>query len=452
LPSEPTLTHYFCYGSNMVESMLLKAAPNLEAVSPARIHDWALRFNRSSTTWQGGAADISPQPGLTVWGRLFRFDGKPEWAGLDRKEGAHSGAYERRAIEVEVFESAEASVVWAATYMVPDIRRPSNEIPPSDAYLKSMLLGAREGGLPTEYIRFLEWLLVERRLHEQRTRGFRDGLLVLPTVNRTGAGAGPLLILNQIDADKFSIRRHAAVKMLDRPSALARVATGAGDPRPGTCRLDQNIRHVLTHRTIETYGYHVDVEPVTRARTPRLSRLMRSRVILLRVDSPALADSEKGIAVLSEKNLKFLGLDSGDRVTMTALRRGGKSRVRGSDGSLGTASISLRTYTGSADDLKHAGRDIYPSSSVIAIDREARDRLGVELGAPLWVRASIKHLFLGRVLYYALAAIGLVFTLNGILDEGLGIRAPYRLGLALVLSAFATATLAYLDIRHKVHA
>lgn len=452
MASNPGQTYYFCYGSNMVQSDLLRTMPTLEAFAPARACDRRLRFNRPSTTWNAGAADIPPEPGLSVWGRLFKFKGEPDWTALDRKEGAVAGAYERQPIKVEVLDGDEASVVPAITYIVPVASRPVAEIAASQAYVQAMLVGAQEGGLPIEYIRFLTWLCAEAKAHEEGTRKFRDGLLALPTVNRTGAGAGPLLILNRVNARQLTIRKHAVVRVGESPWTLARVAAEAGEPPLGTCRLDQNIRHMITHRKSETYGYHVQVEPVQRATTPWLNRLMRSRVLLLPTDGQAVQDSEKGIVVLSAKNLELLGLDPGDKVTLTALRNDTKRSAGGEHYIHRTVSLSFRAYTGSADSLKHVGRDIYPSSSVVAIDRETRGRLGVELGAPVWVRASIMHLFLGRVLYYSIAAVGVIFTLNRILDEGFGIQAPDRLGLALGLGAFATAALALLDLRHKVHA
>jgi gamma-glutamylcyclotransferase (GGCT)/AIG2-like uncharacterized protein YtfP len=142
------LTLYFAYGSNMESGQMRIASPDHRFLGAARLDGYRLEFRRRSIRWKGGAADAVPAPTESVWGALYELSGAA-FAALDRKEAAGS-AYERVAVEVEL----DGEPVAAVAYMV--IAKELEEVPPTPAYVRSLLAGARERGLPDEYVALLE--------------------------------------------------------------------------------------------------------------------------------------------------------------------------------------------------------------------------------------------------------------------------------------------------------
>jgi hypothetical protein len=145
LPGVPTL--YFAYGSNMSSRQIAGWCPVPVALGPAELPDHRLAFLRRSIRWQGGAADIVPAPGESVWGVLWEL---PLGLGeLDAKEAAGE-AYGRRTAEVLLDGRAREAVVYEV------IRKEPAEVPPRREYIDEMLAGAREHGLPETWLLRIE--------------------------------------------------------------------------------------------------------------------------------------------------------------------------------------------------------------------------------------------------------------------------------------------------------
>jgi cation transport regulator ChaC len=139
---------YFAYGSNMESTQMRAASPDHLFVGAARLDGYRLEFRRRSIRWRGGAADIVRAPAERVWGALYELSDSA-FAMLDRKEAAGL-AYERILVQVEL----DGRRVEAAAYAV--IAKEPKEVPPTPDYVRSMLVGARERGLPDEYVAFLQ--------------------------------------------------------------------------------------------------------------------------------------------------------------------------------------------------------------------------------------------------------------------------------------------------------
>jgi gamma-glutamylcyclotransferase len=136
---------YFAYGSNLSPRIIEAWCPAARYLGPARLDGFRLAFLRRSQRWRAGAADVVPAAGHAVWGALYAVS-PADLEALDRKEFvAHSG-YRRREVEVEL----DGRRVGAATYEVVDKAR--DELTPRREYLELMLAGARERGLPDEWI------------------------------------------------------------------------------------------------------------------------------------------------------------------------------------------------------------------------------------------------------------------------------------------------------------
>ncbi|MFL5909067.1 MAG: gamma-glutamylcyclotransferase family protein [Gaiellaceae bacterium] len=145
--SEPRL--YFAYGSNMASGVLAARGIQFRSIAAARLDDYRLTFRRRSIRTGTGVADIAPEKGSVVWGVVYELTGSDE-AELDQKEGV-PWAYSRRDVVVSLAGDAERDVF---TYVVTTPE--ATEVPPSPDYVKSMLEGAREHGLPDDYVSTLE--------------------------------------------------------------------------------------------------------------------------------------------------------------------------------------------------------------------------------------------------------------------------------------------------------
>jgi gamma-glutamylcyclotransferase len=138
------LTLYFAYGSNLASSEMELSCPGHRFVGAARLDGFRLEFRRRSVRWGGGAADLVPATGESVWGALYELpDGALE--ALDRKEGA-GFAYRRIDVEVELDGRPRSAIAYEVG------RKEPQEVAPTADYLRLLMAGAAERGLPHEYV------------------------------------------------------------------------------------------------------------------------------------------------------------------------------------------------------------------------------------------------------------------------------------------------------------
>ena len=145
---------YFAYGSNLHQRQFARRCPGSQAVGRARLVGYRLAFTRYSTKRKGGVADVVPEPESEVWGALYEVD-DAGLAALDGFEGVPR-SYRRETRLVIDDSGAERE---AAVY----IANRTGEFPPSHQYLSLIIEGAREHGLPEEYVRAIERLKLDAR-------------------------------------------------------------------------------------------------------------------------------------------------------------------------------------------------------------------------------------------------------------------------------------------------
>jgi gamma-glutamylcyclotransferase (GGCT)/AIG2-like uncharacterized protein YtfP len=134
------VTLLFAYGSNMAGSEMESWCPEHRFLGAARLDGFRREFRRRSIRWGGGAADIVPAPGESVWGALYELpDGALER--LDAKEG-EGFAYRRRGVEVDHAGHRRAAVAYEVVDKEPE------QVAPTDEYLALLRSAARERGLP----------------------------------------------------------------------------------------------------------------------------------------------------------------------------------------------------------------------------------------------------------------------------------------------------------------
>lgn len=142
---DPTLW-YFAYGSNLEQATFLgrrQMRPIETRIGVLR--DFELRFDLPVGPGERGVANVAPRAGDHVWGALYHLT-HADAERLDRTEGVDQGFYQRLAVEVHL---ADGALLAAFTYRS-EISRPERK--PSRRYLGLLLAGAREHGLPAEYV------------------------------------------------------------------------------------------------------------------------------------------------------------------------------------------------------------------------------------------------------------------------------------------------------------
>jgi len=134
---------YFAYGSNMnLEQMALRC-PGACMVGLVRKPGWRYLIN------QRGYVTALDDPDAETSGCLWTLT-EEHWAALDRYEGVAGGFYRRVDCEVFLLDSNEP--VQSIAY------RAANEMPgtPTAIYAGVVIEGARQIGLPEDYLEFLE--------------------------------------------------------------------------------------------------------------------------------------------------------------------------------------------------------------------------------------------------------------------------------------------------------
>ncbi len=147
---QDTGIHYFAYGSNLDASRVEARLGRRPPAHLARLRGWRLAFNKKDSPV---FANIVPAPGDEVWGVVWECPPE-DLLRLDCFEGVSGGHYRRLPVEVE---TADGRMLPAITYVACDDRIVA-ETAPAAWYAGHILRGAREHGLPADYIARLERL------------------------------------------------------------------------------------------------------------------------------------------------------------------------------------------------------------------------------------------------------------------------------------------------------
>ena len=144
--------NYFAYGSNMFSKRLRDRVPSAKAIGTYTLPAHDLRFHKRSDRDNSGKCDVyqTDDQNDAVIGRLFTIDTAEEDA-LDTVEGLGNG-YERK--EVCVIDE-NGNTETAFTYYA-DKSYIDDSLKPYTWYKKHVVAGAKEGGLPAEYIAKIE--------------------------------------------------------------------------------------------------------------------------------------------------------------------------------------------------------------------------------------------------------------------------------------------------------
>lgn len=134
---------YFAYASNMHRAQMQRWCPASRFLKAAALSGFRFVYDGFSVTWDGAVANILPAEHEAVWGALYEITERDRLT-LDAFEG-YPRSYEHKEVDVA---DREGRVHRAMTYF--RTGRPPGK--PHPDYEKIVIDGARECGLPDEYV------------------------------------------------------------------------------------------------------------------------------------------------------------------------------------------------------------------------------------------------------------------------------------------------------------
>lgn len=146
---------YFAYGSNLDTVQMRARCPGHAVLGRACLPGHGLCFPRRSPVRGCGTAGIEPSLEDCVWGALYRLT-QADVARLHRSEGYHpSGFPPSRHTVMDVAVRREGpDGPWLEAYTYRAV--PGRPTPPSPEYMDHLIRGARQHGLPDDYVAKLE--------------------------------------------------------------------------------------------------------------------------------------------------------------------------------------------------------------------------------------------------------------------------------------------------------
>jgi gamma-glutamylcyclotransferase len=137
--------HYFAYGSNMSSRRLVARVPDARSLGTGVLRGHELRFHKRSRDGSGKCdAHQVDRDDARVIGVLFKVSPEGKTV-LDRIEGLGAG-YEEKVVTVSM---PDGNLTMAHTYYATDI---ADGLLPYCWYRHHVLAGAREFGLPADYV------------------------------------------------------------------------------------------------------------------------------------------------------------------------------------------------------------------------------------------------------------------------------------------------------------
>lgn len=144
---------YFAYGSNLNLEQMKQKCSNPRVLSIARLDGYKIGFYGYSSTWDGAVETVIPDVQSEVWGVLYQLDAGG-WESLDNCQDARAdgtGAYFHYPVEVMV--DKQQIIQEATIYKKDRLGQPQL---PSTEYLSVIVQGAKEQGLPENYVAALQ--------------------------------------------------------------------------------------------------------------------------------------------------------------------------------------------------------------------------------------------------------------------------------------------------------
>ena len=143
---------YFAYGSNLDLLQMKRRCPLSKLISKGSLSSHRLTFNKYSSGWGGGVADVIQDEGSEVWGLVFEISDS-DLERLDRYEGCHkdqTSLYERWKAVIDT-PDGQVCDVWVYTVV-----EKQKFVQPTLEYLQIIKDAAVRWGFPKVYQQTLE--------------------------------------------------------------------------------------------------------------------------------------------------------------------------------------------------------------------------------------------------------------------------------------------------------
>ena len=143
---------YFAYGSNLDLAQMKIRCPSSELISKGSLSGYRLTFNRYSSGWGGGVADVIQDQDSEVWGLVFKLSNS-DLKRLDSYEGCYNdqtSLYERWKAVINT-PKGQISDVWVYTVV-----EKQKFVQPTLEYLQIIKDAAVRWGFPKVYQQTLE--------------------------------------------------------------------------------------------------------------------------------------------------------------------------------------------------------------------------------------------------------------------------------------------------------
>ena len=143
---------YFAYGSNLDLVQMKRRCPSSKLISKGSLSGYRLTFNRFSSGWGGGVADVIQAQDSKVWGLVFEIS-DTDLERLDRYEGYHkdeTSLYERWKTVIYT-PNGQVSDVWVYTVV-----EKQKFVRPTPEYLQIIKSAAVRWNFPEAYRQTLE--------------------------------------------------------------------------------------------------------------------------------------------------------------------------------------------------------------------------------------------------------------------------------------------------------
>jgi gamma-glutamylcyclotransferase (GGCT)/AIG2-like uncharacterized protein YtfP len=142
---------YFAYCTLLDEAEMQRFVPTARRGARGHITGQRVVFERHGPGLATGGCNLAPADGQVVYGVLYNLT-DDEFAKLDAISGVDRGLYQRLALKV----TTDSGVVDAETYEIPN---PGGPFRPTADYVRPILAGACDLGLPDDYVEALDALI-----------------------------------------------------------------------------------------------------------------------------------------------------------------------------------------------------------------------------------------------------------------------------------------------------
>lgn len=146
-----TARYYFAYGSNMDLGQMKRRCSKPKVLGVARLPGYRVEFYGYSSLWDGAQETVIPDLQSEVWGVLYELQAY-DCESLDVAQDARmngTGAYFHYPVGVIDMQQGTINALIYKKDVLQEAKFPSTE------YLEFIFQGAKEQGLPVEYIKLL---------------------------------------------------------------------------------------------------------------------------------------------------------------------------------------------------------------------------------------------------------------------------------------------------------